>query len=102
MPTAGPGEEADRAGRRQDETGRPEREAAHVVQVDDDEGEGEAVADGVRQPAEVEDPDGAGEPRVEAPHVRSESPQTSPSVAQTSSLERMREITSSVNSVVEA
>jgi hypothetical protein len=66
-----PGEQAGGAGRRQHEPGRPQREAAHVVQVDDKEREREAVADRVREPAEAEDPDGPGEPRVEAPEIAS-------------------------------
>ena len=88
MPTPGPTSRLTAPCRREHEPGRPEREAAHVVQVDDEEREGEAVADGVREPTEPEDPDGAGKPRVEAPEVAAESAQPSPSVAQTSSLER--------------
>ena len=54
---------------RDDEPGRPEREPADVVQVDDEEREDEPVPERVREAADLEQPDGQRQARVQAPEV---------------------------------
>src|SRR5438093_3686373 len=99
----GAGDEAHRPIGRQDEAGRPEREPAHVMQVDDEKRKRDPVPEGVHQPARLQRPDGTRKARVDRPQIGPcSSDQPSPRVAQTSSLERTRPMTSSVNSVVVA
>jgi hypothetical protein len=52
-----------------DEPCHPEREPAHVVQVDDQERPDHAVPEHVREPARLEDPDVPRQLRVQAPEV---------------------------------
>ena len=93
-------EEAEDAVRREHEPRGPEREPAHVVEVDDDERERDPVPEGVDEPAGLHGPDGARKPRVDAAQIaaRKAADQPSPRVAQTSSFDWTRPITSSVNS----
>jgi hypothetical protein len=58
----------DRA-RRDDQADGVEPESADVVQVDEQEREGEPVAERVCEPAELHRPDGARESRIEAAEV---------------------------------
>jgi hypothetical protein len=60
------GDEAGGTDRRDDEPGDAEPDAAYVVQVDDEERVRDARAERVDEKAELERPDDAGEPRVQA------------------------------------
>ncbi len=64
-----PGCQLRRSRDRDDETGDAEPEAAHAVEVDDEERQHEAVAERVREPAELQQPDLAREARVESAEV---------------------------------
>ena len=52
-----------------DESGNPERDAAHVVQVDDQERSDHPVPEHVREPARLQDPDVPRQLRIEAAEV---------------------------------
>jgi len=53
-----------------DETRDPEGDPAHVVQVDDQERQDDPVPERVRESADLEDPDVAGQLRVQAAEIR--------------------------------
>ena len=55
--------------RRDDQPGEPERDAAHVVQVDDQERPDDAVPEHIREAPGLEDPDVARQVWVQAPKV---------------------------------
>ena len=64
-----PRDELGQGRHRDDEAGRPQREPADVVQVDDEEREHEPVSERVREAADLEQPDGQREARVQAAEV---------------------------------
>ncbi len=65
-----------RRGEADDQAGRPEREAAHVVQVDDEEREHDPVPEGVDHPADLEQPHLPGQLRIEPPEQAAGDPRT--------------------------
>ena len=73
-----PGDEADRGVGREDEADRAEPEAAHVVQVDEGEGQHDAVPERVHEPARLERLHRAREARVEAAEVAGHRNETVP------------------------
>ena len=64
---ADPTDEQRRRGDADDQPGSPEREPAHVVEVDDEEREHDPVPEGVDHPADLEQPHLARQLRIELP-----------------------------------
>ena len=64
-----PGHQRGHRVRRGDQARQRQREAAHVVQVDDQERDDDPVAEEVREPSQLEQPDRARQLRVQAAEI---------------------------------